>query len=152
MARSVGGGGSGTSLLARVRWLVPAIGVPALVVAAALAPSDAGTSARQDWPPFVLVGGLLLLGLVAQADGLFDAAGALVAGLARGGISLLVAAAALVAVVTAVLNLDTAVAFLTPVLVVAARRAGPTRRRCSTSPCSWPTAPRCSSRGPTSPT
>ena len=42
--------------------------------------------------------------------------------LARGGRSLLVAGAVLVAVVTAVLNLDTAVAFLTPVLVLAARR------------------------------
>ena len=42
--------------------------------------------------------------------------------LARGGLTLFVGAAALVAVVTALLNLDTAVAFLTPVLVVAARR------------------------------
>lgn len=106
----------------RARWLVPAAGLPALVVAVALSPGDAGAAARQDWTPFVLVGGLLLLGLVARADGLFDAGGALMAGLARGGFSLLVAAAVLVAVVTAVLNLDTAAAFLTPVLVAAARR------------------------------
>lgn len=122
MARAGGTGSSGPSVLARLRWVVPGIGVPALVVATALAPSQAGAAAGQDWPPFVLVAGLLLLGLVARADGLFDAAGALMAGLARGGLSLLALAAALVAVVTAVLNLDTAVAFLTPVLVVAARR------------------------------
>ena len=41
--------------------------------------------------------------------------------------SLFVGVAALVAVVTAVLNLDTAVVFLTPVLVVAARRRGSRR-------------------------
>ncbi len=114
-------GTSGT-VLSRLRWVVPAIGVPALVVAAALGPSATGAAARQDWPPFVLVAGLLLLGLVARSDGLFDAAGTVVARLARGGLSLLVASAVLVAVVTAVLNLDTAVAFLTPVLVAGARR------------------------------
>lgn len=122
MAAPDQGGERRGSTLARARWLVLAIGLPALAVATALAPGDAGTAARQDWPPFVLVGGLLLLGLVARADGLFDAGGALMAGLARGGFSLLAAAAVLVAVVTAVLNLDTAVVFLTPVLVVAARR------------------------------
>ncbi|MFZ0248448.1 MAG: SLC13 family permease, partial [Acidimicrobiales bacterium] len=78
--------------------------------------------ALQNWSAFVLVTGLLLLGLVARADGLFDAGGELVARSARGGPSLLVSGAVLVAVVTAVLNLDTAVAFLTPVLIVAARR------------------------------
>src|SRR5437588_386453 len=34
------------------------------------------TSARQAWPPFVLVTGLLLIGAVAAADGLFEALGA----------------------------------------------------------------------------
>jgi arsenical pump membrane protein len=121
-AASSGAAVSGTSLLARLRWVAPAIGLPVLVLAVVLAPSDAGAAARQDWPPFVLVTGLLLLGLVARADGLFDAAGAFVAGLARNGLTLLLASAALVAVVTSVLNLDTSVAFLTPVLVAAARR------------------------------
>jgi arsenical pump membrane protein len=105
-----------------VSWTVLAIGLPALAVSLALDPRDAGAAAQQDWPPFVLVSGLLLLGLVARDDGLFDAGGAVMARLANGGFSLLAMAAALVAVVTAVLNLDTAVAFLTPVLVVAARR------------------------------
>lgn len=105
-----------------VGWALVGVGVPAVAVAAALEPSATAAAARQDWQPFVLVTGLLLLGLVARDDGLFDAAGDLMAGVATGGRSLFAAAAVLVAVVTAVLNLDTAVTFLTPVLVVAARR------------------------------
>lgn len=93
-----------------------------MAVAAALQPAGTAAAARQNWPPFVLVTGLLLLGVVARRDGLFDAAGRLMAGAAAGGRSLFAAAAVVVAAVTAVLNLDTAVTFLTPVLVVAARR------------------------------
>lgn len=109
-------------------WLAAGVGLGALVVAAALAPAHSAAAAGQDWPPFVLVTGLLLLGLVAGGDGLFAAAGSAVARLARRGPLLLGLAAGLVAVVTAVLNLDTAVAFLTPVLVVAARRRGADER------------------------
>jgi arsenical pump membrane protein len=76
------------------------------------------------WPPFVLVAGLLLIGAVAAEDGLFEALGARLARTGLGPRSLLVALSALVAVVTAVLNLDTSVVFLTPVLVHAARRRG----------------------------
>jgi arsenical pump membrane protein len=79
------------------------------------------SSLRQAWPPFVLVAALLLIGSVAAADGLFEALGAR---LARTGLGLLLALLALVAVVTAVLNLDTSVLFLTPVLVHAARTRG----------------------------
>jgi arsenical pump membrane protein len=79
-------------------------------------------SARQAWPPFVLVAGLLLIGSVAAADGLFEALGARVSHTRLGSSSLLLALLALVASVTAVLNLDTSVVFLTPVLVHAARR------------------------------
>lgn len=93
-------------------------------MAVGLSPGDAGGAAGADWPPFVLVTGLLLLGLVAGEDGLFDAAGALVARVGGGGPGLLLAASAFVAVVTAVLNLDTAVVFGTPVLLVAARQRG----------------------------
>jgi len=78
----------------------------------------------QAWPPFVLVIGLLLVGQVAHDDGLFEA---LAARIARAPLSprwLLAASLALVAVVTAVLNLDTSVVFLTPVLVHCARRRG----------------------------
>jgi arsenical pump membrane protein len=76
----------------------------------------------QVWPPFVLVTGLLLIGLAAHAEGLFEQAGHLLERLPGPPAVLLVASMALVAGVTAVLNLDTAVVFLTPVLVHAARR------------------------------
>lgn len=73
------------------------------------------------WPAFALVAGLLLVGVVAEADGLFAAAGALLARLPLGARGLLLVAFALVTVVTAVLNLDTSVFFLTPVLLHLAR-------------------------------
>jgi len=75
----------------------------------------------QAWEPFVLVIGLLLIGHVAAKDGLFVAAGAKLAGLRGGPRTLFVAMMLLVAMVTAVLNLDTAVVFLTPVLLHTAR-------------------------------
>src|SRR5438477_9038000 len=79
-------------------------------------------AAEQAWPPFVLVAGLLLIGAVAGADGLFEAVGARLARAPLSPRGLLIALLALVAAVTAVLNLDTSVVFLTPVLVHAARR------------------------------
>lgn len=82
------------------------------------------SAAEQSWPPFVLVMGLLMVGVVANADGLFAAAGRGLDRLPGGGPALLAACMGIVAVVTAVLNLDTAVVFLTPVLVLAARHRG----------------------------
>jgi arsenical pump membrane protein len=79
---------------------------------------------EQAWPPFVLVTGLLLVGVAAASDGLFEAAGSRIARLPGGGLALFASLMALVAAVTAVLNLDTAVVFLTPVLLHAARRRG----------------------------
>jgi arsenical pump membrane protein len=76
------------------------------------------------WSPFVLVAGLLLVGLVADEDGLFRAAGYRLARLARNGVALFAGSAVLVTLVTALLNLDTSVVFLTPVLVYAARSRG----------------------------
>ena len=70
----------------------------------------------------MLVAGLLLVGAVAAADGLFEALGAQLARTRLGARGLLLALLGLVAAVTAVLNLDTSVVFLTPVLVHAARR------------------------------
>lgn len=81
-------------------------------------------AASQAWPPFVLVAGLLLIGGVAGEEGLFEAAGSRLAEARLPPRALLVALLALVAAVTAVLNLDTAVVFLTPVLVHSARRRG----------------------------
>jgi arsenical pump membrane protein len=95
-----------------------------LCAVAALRHHDAGAAATQSWPPFVLVSGLLLIGLVADDDGLFAAAGEQLARTARNGIVLFVGASALVGIVTAILNLDTSVAFLTPVLVYSAKSRG----------------------------
>lgn len=78
----------------------------------------------QSWPPFVLVAGLLLIGRVAGRDGLFDAAAARLVRLPGSPLALALACFALVAVVTALLNLDTAAVFLTPVLIGVARRRG----------------------------
>jgi arsenical pump membrane protein len=79
---------------------------------------------QQVWPAFVLVAGLILIGRVAAADGLFEAVGGRLGSLPLRPPALLIVLLTLVAVVTAVLNLDTAVVFLTPVLVHAARRRG----------------------------
>jgi arsenical pump membrane protein len=81
-------------------------------------------AAGQVWPAFVLLTGLLLVGVVAERDGLFAAAGA---GLARAPVGTRAAyllSLALVAFVTAILNLDTSVVFLTPVLLHLARVRG----------------------------
>ena len=83
-----------------------------------------GGAAAQAWPAFVLVCGLLLVGVAAGADGLFELAGRWLERVGGAPVVLLVAALALVAVVTALLNLDTAVVFLTPILVHAARARG----------------------------
>ena len=79
---------------------------------------------EQSWPPFVLVLGLLMVGIVAHADGLFSAMGRTLERLPGGSAALYAGSLLLVAAVTAVLNLDTAVVFLTPVLVLAARHRG----------------------------
>ena len=100
------------------------VGCLGAATAIALSPDAARAAAAQDWPPFVLVSGLLLVGLVAEEDGLFAAAGAWFARLAPNGFLLYGGAAVLVAAVTTVLNLDTSVAFLTPVLVYTARQRG----------------------------
>ncbi|MHB1712943.1 MAG: SLC13 family permease [Acidimicrobiales bacterium] len=77
---------------------------------------------EQTWPPFVLIAGLLVVGAVAASDHLFEAAGARLARLPGGGVVLFTASMALVVGVTVILNLDTSVVFLTPVLLHTARR------------------------------
>lgn len=81
-------------------------------------------AASQAWPAFILVTGLLLVGVVAERDGLFAIAGGRLSGLPLRPRALLVASLGLVVVVTAVLNLDTSVFFLTPVLLHLARHRG----------------------------
>ena len=61
-------------------------------------------STRQTWPPFVLVAGLLLIGRLADDDGLFEAVGARLARTRLGARTFLVALLGLVAVVTAILS------------------------------------------------
>lgn len=107
-----------------LEWTLAGVGGAGLAVACIVRPGAARAAAAQVWTPFVLVAGLLLVGLVAHEDGLFAAAGHRLARTARSGIAIFAGAAALVGVVTALLNLDTSVAFLTPVLVYAARSRG----------------------------
>ena len=79
-------------------------------------------SVAQAWPPFVLVTGLLLIGRVAASDALFESIGALLSRLPGGTRSLFFSMMALVAVVSVLLNLDTAIVFVTPIVLHAARR------------------------------
>ena len=72
----------------------------------------------------MLVTGLLLIGLVANDDGLFAAAGHQLARVARNGGALFAGAGVIIGVTTATLNLDTSVAFLTPVVVYTVRSRG----------------------------
>ncbi len=109
------------SAASRLGWILGALGLGALVASFALSPEDARSAAAQDWSPFVLVTGLLLIGLVANRDGLFAAAGHQLARSAPSGPLLFIGATAVIAIVTALLNLDTSVAFLTPTLLYAAR-------------------------------
>jgi len=108
----------------RVGVVLFVLGVAALAAAAAADPTATGSAARATWPPFVLVAGLLLIGVAAQRDGLFTRLGGLAARVRAHPVALLAALLAVVAAVTTVLNLDTSAAFLTPVLVLAARRRG----------------------------
>ena len=105
-------------------WAVAAVGLVALAVTTALDPGTARSAAAQVWSPFVLVTGLILVGQVADRDGLFAAAGHRLASWAPNGTVQFAGAAVMIAIVTAVLNLDTSVVFLTPVLVYAARSRG----------------------------
>ena len=113
----------------RTRILLPVFGLLALGASVGLACHDAVAAAARTWPPFVLVAGLLLIGAVAYEDRTFQAAGTRLDRLPGGEPMLYAVGMALVAAVTVVLNLDTSAAFLTPVLVGAARRRGASEER-----------------------
>lgn len=86
----------------------------AVLSAAALADASSFRGAvGQAWPPFVLVAGLLAVGAVVHEAGLFDAAGHRVGGVRGPSLIGLILMLLLVAATAAVLNLDTAAAFLT---------------------------------------
>lgn len=94
------------------------------LVAVALDPAGARMAADQSWRAFVLVAGLLLVGVVAADDGLFAWLAARLDSVPGSGRRLFFGGLLLVLITTAFLNLDTAVVFLTPVMLGAARRRG----------------------------
>lgn len=104
-------------MVRRWTWYLAGAGAAAALAASVASPHAAGAAAGQVWPAFVIVAGLLLIGLVAAEDGLFAAAGQRLAAACGSGGALVAGVTALVMVVTALLNLDTSVAFLTPVVV-----------------------------------
>lgn len=106
----------------RARVATASVGGVALAVAFGLASGDARYALTHTWSPFVLVAGLLVIGVVVHREGLFDALGHHLSGFGRSPAAVLSSALLVVAITTAVLNLDTAAAFLTPVVIVAARR------------------------------
>ena len=112
------------TLPGRLSVLVLALGVLGSTAAAMLATHAARAAVAQSWSPFVLISGLLLVGWVAAGDGVFEQTGALIARLPGGTLAFFTAMMGLVALVTVVLNLDTSIVFLTPVLINAARRRG----------------------------
>ncbi|NNN02526.1 MAG: hypothetical protein HKL87_00765 [Acidimicrobiaceae bacterium] len=81
-------------------------------------------SLAHTWPPFVLVVGLLLIGHGAAREGLFGWIGHWCARLAGPDVTVFVVVMVACALVTATLNLDTAVVFMTPVAIETARRRG----------------------------
>ena len=115
---------SSTTSSERWTWALAAVGIIGALVALIAVRERAQSAATQTWVPFVLVVGLLLIGMVAEEDGLFRAAGAQLARAAPNGASLFMGATLLIVVVTATLNLDTSVVFLTPVLIAAGHQRG----------------------------
>lgn len=78
-------------------------------------------SLSHSWQPFVLITGLLLIGHVAAREGLFESVGRLVARTPGNDVALFTVTMVAVSIVTALLNLDTSVVFMTPVALHAAR-------------------------------
>lgn len=78
----------------------------------------------QAWPPFALVAGLLAIGAAADSEGLFARAASLIRGRTEAPVAALAGLLILEAAVTAILNLDTAAAFMTPLMLYAARELG----------------------------
>ena len=104
--------------------LILAVGALTCALASFLDPRAAQSAADQDWPAFVLVAGLILVGVVASGSGLFEAAGRRLAAMPVGEVARFALAAGLIGLVSALMNLDTAACFLTPVLVHMARTRG----------------------------
>ncbi|WP_443089353.1 SLC13 family permease [Yinghuangia sp. ASG 101] len=102
---------------------VPAAGV--VVAIGALSPAHARDEAADLAPVLGFLAAVLVLARFCDEEGLFRAAGARMAGIARGRPSRLLAAVFLFAsVITAVLSLDATVVLLTPVVLATATRLG----------------------------
>src|SRR3954464_12204011 len=86
--------------------------------------SALSAAAAQAWPPFALAARLLAVGAVAEREGLFAAAAGRVTRTGRSPLGILAGLLLVDALVTAVLNLDTAAAFMTPLMIYAARGLG----------------------------
>src|SRR6202011_3619049 len=117
-------GTSAMTTTRRLRFLLLGVGAIGAAVAIFVSRSSFDDAAAHTWSPFVLVTGLLLIGVVANEDGVFAAAAGLLSRVPGGALVLYLAAMLLVAVVTVFLNLDTSVAFTTPVLIHVACRRG----------------------------
>jgi arsenical pump membrane protein len=81
-------------------------------------------SLSHSWAPFVLVVGLLFIGHVASREGLFEFLGSLAARSPGNDFVMFAVTMLATALVTALLNLDTSVVFMTPVALNAARKRG----------------------------
>ncbi|WP_405783953.1 SLC13 family permease [Streptomyces sp. NBC_00859] len=105
---------------------VAAVPAAALVVLlGAVSPSDAWDQTRTLLPVVAFLAAVLVLSQLCAADGLFDAAGDLVARVCGGRpVRLLGGVFVVAAVVTAVLSLDATVVLLTPVVFATAARVG----------------------------
>jgi arsenical pump membrane protein len=105
-------------------WLLGCLGIVGAAIAVGAAPGFAREAATQDWTPFVLILGLLLIGEAAEDDGVFRTVGSRLARSARNGVVLYAGVVLLIVSVTATLNLDTSVVFLTPILIATGRSRG----------------------------
>ncbi|MFD7923272.1 SLC13 family permease [Streptomyces sp. NPDC059740] len=106
---------------------VPAAGV--LLLTGAVTPADAAAEVQRLLPVVGFLMAVLALAHLCAAEGVFEAAGAVLARRCTGRPGLLlVGVFVLAAVVTAVLSLDATVVLLTPVVLVTARHAGASAR------------------------
>lgn len=92
-------------MTSRLRILLLAVGLVALVASVGLARPDGAAPAARTWPPFVLVTGLLMIVAIADEDGTFEAASGLLDRLSGGDLTLYLVAIALVPLVTVILIL-----------------------------------------------
>ena len=108
------------------RWPEAVLAVPAAGIAVALglvSPSGAGETLRQFGPTLAFLAAVLVLAGVADALGVFDWLGSLIARRTGSPTRLLGAVFVVAATTTAVLSLDATVVLLTPAVIRAVRRA-----------------------------